>query len=243
MEQDLFSEKAEDLLTALKMSEDEADQHFAREGQAFLDAIGLQREGMRLKDVSYMTVKTVTDRQSEETSKHVGAAAHFGYELGGIPAWGPGAKTTVYFGEQGPTGLYDAMRTLEPTTEVELFDPRAVLAAYADRSRRPRSILRLHTGVVEEAIIENVQLTYYLEPGNVDQEFVEPFYLITGTMYGWNPGPDPQNPRRESTPADPAPFVWLEHAATPVPEPSAFAAFGMGLIALAHGASRRARRG
>ncbi len=240
MEEELFSERAPDMLGTLGMSQNEAFDYFASQGQDFLKSIGLQRNQMFLKDVSFMQVKSMQDRQGEEQGKVVGAAAHFGYEIGGIPAWGPGAKTTVYFGEKGVTGLYDAMRSLEPVGQVTLYRPEQAIADYIG-GETPRSLLRLHTGVVEQAVVEDISLVYYMEPGNENQSMVEPHYIIQGTMYGYNPGPDPMNPREGATDAPPAPFFWLQDAADPVPEPGMVAGLAFGVIGLA-GLSRRRRR-
>jgi hypothetical protein len=232
MKEELFSEQAPDMLVSMGLDPGAAPEFFEQEGTAFLNEIGLNREGMLPKGVSYMQVKSVQEGGSQEASKIVGAAAHFQYEIDGVPAWGPGAKTTVYFGENGPTGMYDAMRDFEPIGEVELFSPQAVLSEYINADK-PQTLFRLHTGVVDETVIEEVKVTYYVGPGNADQAMLEPYYLITGTMYGWNPGPDPQNPREGATNADPAPFVWLERASQPVPEPTMALGLAFGGLGIA----------
>lgn len=242
MEEDFLPESAPDLLSTLQLDPQSAEDVFAGEGAAFLESIGLERPGMRFKDVSFAELKTVQDGGTQESTKVVAAAAHFGYEVDGVPAWGPGAKTTVYFGQNGPTGFYDAMRDLEPAGEVELFSPAQAVAGYIEGGD-PRSLLRLHTGVVDETVIEEVKLVYYVEPGNADQTWLEPWYQITGTMYGWNPGPDPRDPRAGATEAEPAPFTWLQRASEPVPEPGFAGALALGALALARVSGRRRRRG
>lgn len=239
MEESLFPEQGNDLFEMLQLEPGEASEYFENEATELLSELGLEREGIRFDEVAFANLKTVQDGSNQETTKVVGAAVNFEYELDGIPATGPGAKTTVYFGENGPAGLYDAMPVFEPSAEVELLDPAQVVADYI-ATDVPQSIYRLYTGVVDETVIEEVKVTYYVGPGNGTQDLIEPYYEISGTMYGWNPGPDPENPREGATPMDPGPFLWRSRAYIPTPEPGLAAGLAIGVIALA--ARRPSRR-
>jgi len=232
MEEELFSEKANDLLASLRLDRDSAKKHFTAKAEDFLGKVGAAQGGHFLKDVSFAEVKTMRrDSQSDEEVKVVAAAVQYGLEIGGVPAWGPGAKTTVYFDAEGITGFYDATRKFEAAEEVKLVSPAEAVSSYI-KGDVPRSILRQHTGVVDNAVIEDVSLVYYMDAGNRDQEIIDPYYLIQGTMYGWNPGPDSADPRRDSKNAEPAPFMWLERAVVPAPEPGSALQLAAGLFAL-----------
>ncbi len=238
MEESLFPEQAGDLFERFQLQPGEASEFFESYATNLLSELGLQREGLQFDKVSFAHLKTVEDGGNDETTKVIGAAAKFGYALDGIPLAGPGAKTTVFFGENGPAGLYDAMPVFEPVDTVELLEPAQVVADYI-AADEPQSIYRLYTGVVDETVIEEVKLTYYVGPGNEDQGFIEPYYEISGTMYGWNPGPDPENPREGSTTLDPSPFLSRKRAYIPAPEPGLVAGLAVGVMALA---GRRPRR-
>jgi len=232
MEESLFPEQGNDLFEALQLQPGQASEFFQNEATQLLSELGLQREGIRFDEVAFANLKTVQDGGNQETTKVVGAAANFEYEIDGIPAVGPGAKTTVYFGENGPAGLYDALPVFEPAREVELLDPARVVEDYI-AADEPRSIYRLYSGVVDETVIEEVKLTYFVGPGNGTQDLIEPYYQISGTMYGWNPGPDPQNPREGATSMDPTPFLWRSKAYIPTPEPGLAAGLAVGALVLA----------
>ncbi|MED5198426.1 MAG: hypothetical protein VYB51_01365, partial [Gemmatimonadota bacterium] len=232
MEEELFSEKASDLLGSLRLDRDSAKKHFSAKAGDFLGEIGAAQRGHFLKDVSFAEVKTMQrDSQSDEEVKVVAAAVQYGLEIGGVPAWGPGAKTTAYFDTEGITGFYDATRKFEAGEEVKLLSPAEAVSSYI-KGDVPRSILRQHTGVVDNAVIEDVSLVYYMDAGNRDQEIIDPHFLIQGTMYGGNPGPDSADPRKGSKNAEPAPFMWLERAVVPAPEPGNALQLAAGLFAL-----------
>ncbi len=233
MKEQLFSEQAADLLN-LHGSTASASAHFTSQADSFLAQLGMQRQGLYLKNVSFAELEKIENGSTSPQTTLVGAAVHYGLDIEGVPAWGPGAKTTVYFDAGGVTGYYDAMSDFEAVGEVDVIAPAAVMNAFVNVPR-PQTLFRLHSGVVTQAVIEEVKLIYFMEAGNKDQQFIMPHYLISGEFFGWNPGPDPQNPTQGSTTAAPAPFVWVE----PVPEPGAFLQLVSGLLGLTLLARRR----
>jgi hypothetical protein len=233
-EEELISEHGDDLFELLGMSPAQAEDEFAGRAELFLAQIDLERKGLQQKGVSFAHLAQSNGPEQEEVVKTLGAAVHYGLEIDGIPAWGPGAKTTVYFGQKGISGYYDAMRDFEPEATIELRSPGRVVSDYIEVDR-PQTLLRSHSGVVEQAVIEEVALVYFMDAGNKDQDYISPHYLIEGTFYGWNPGPDPQAPREGSTTAEPVPFTWLEPAhdtIIPVPEPDLALQLGVGIAGL-----------
>ncbi|NEV63658.1 hypothetical protein [Thiorhodococcus minor] len=207
MEQELFSEQDDDIFSRGKWERDQAADWYADKAAAFLDSAGLRRRGMAPKDVSFMEVQSMGRKDAEAETRTLGAAAHFGYSIDGIPAWGPGAKTTVYFDGEGISGVYDALPNLEPAKEVAILPPEAALEAYM-KSERPRSLYRLHTGAVEEVLIESVELVYYLGQSNRHQQIVSPHYLIRGSFLG----KDVSGSAEKAEDALKSDFIWLEPA-------------------------------
>jgi hypothetical protein len=206
MEQELFSERADDILAAQKLDRDSAAKRYAEQANELLTRHGLARKGMYLKDVSFTEVKSMGYQDRVETVKTVGAAAHYGYNIGKIPAWGPGAKTTVYFGPNGISGFYDALPDLVPAKEVGIRSATSALQSYMEQET-PRTLYRLHTGAVHLVDIEQVELVYYVDAGNRNQHEVAPYYLIQGTFYALDVSSEKGGENQ-------AEFVWLEPASS-----------------------------
>ncbi len=183
MNEELFSERSPDLLDINNLSQKSAKKVYQKRSWEFLNKNELVNPGMVFKDISFSKVQQYSIKDQRESSKVVGAAAHYGYELGGVPAWGPGAKTTVYFGPEGISGFYNAIPALKIAGEGETIQPEKVLDQYISAGR-PQTLLRLHSGVVEQVVIESVELVYYVEAGNKPQDVVTPHYLIRGLFYG-----------------------------------------------------------
>ena len=204
MERQLFSEHADDLLAGQKLERDSATRLYASQAGEFLKGHGLARGGMYLKDVSFVEVKSMERGGKLENVKTVAAAAHFGHRLDGFPAWGPGAKTTVYFGPNGISGLYDALPDLARGDMVEVRPAEKALADYI-ASKSPQTLYRLHTGAVNQVVIQQVELVYYVDAGNRNQQVVSPYYLIQGTFYGLDVSSEKGGENQ-------AEFVWMEPA-------------------------------
>lgn len=183
MNEELFSERSPDMLRSNKLSQKSAKESYKEKSWEFLTKNELVNPGMVFKDVSFSKVQQYSIKDQKETSKVIGAAAHYGYELEGIPAWGPGAKTTVYFGPEGISGFYNAIPSLETAGESKTIKPERMLEQYIS-SGKPQTLLRVHSGVVEQVVIESVELVYYVDAGNKPQERVTPHYLISGLFYG-----------------------------------------------------------
>ncbi|NEX20191.1 hypothetical protein G3480_07675 [Thiorhodococcus mannitoliphagus] len=210
MAEELFSEQGEDLFSRRKWDRDQAAKWYSDQASAFLESAGLARQGMRLKDVSFTEVEWKDIKAATEQVATVGAAAHFGYSIDGIPAWGPGAKTSVYFDAEGISGVYDALPDLKPAKEVAILPPEAAVEAYM-KSATPRSLYRLNTGAVEQVLIESVELVYYVDAGNRNQRVVSPHYLIRGSFLGKDLS-TPEHAKDQATELR-SDFVWMEPAA------------------------------
>ena len=183
MEEELFSERSGDILVKQGMSMDDAKRYYTALAHKFIDQYGLYSRGMKFKDVSFAQLKSVSVKSQEEHVEVIGAAAHFSYEIEGIPAWGPGAKTTVYYGPQGISGFYDAMPAIDAIDKAKTIHPEAAIGDYIEQGKA-QTILRLHSGIVEAVIIDSMELIYYVDAGNKNQEVVAPQYLISGTFIG-----------------------------------------------------------
>lgn len=183
MNEELFSEHSSDLLRENHLSQESAKEMYKELSWEFLNKNDLVNSGMVFNNVSFMNIQQFSIKDNKESSKVVGAAAHYSYELSGVPAWGPGAKTTVYFGPEGITGFYNAIPKLDVVGEGKTLHPKKVVDKYISAGQA-QTLLRLHSGVVEQVIIESVELVYYVDAGNKAQEVVTPHYLISGMFYG-----------------------------------------------------------
>ncbi len=183
MVEDLIPEHAEDLLASQKLDPASGKKLYAEAAANFLKTHGLDSAGMKFKDVSFAQAKSMHYKDKYETVKTVAAAAHYGHWINGIEAWGPGAKTTLYFDGQGVNGYYGAMPDLKPVKEVGLVSPEEALKSYMN-NRTPRSLYRLETGAIDTVVVEEVSLIYYVGPGNGNQQEVLPYYLLRGHFQG-----------------------------------------------------------
>jgi hypothetical protein len=200
---DLFSESNPDLVAGLGMDESTAQQYLGERASELVSTYGLARDGLSLERVSFATVEIVDATTHETVEKRVtGATAHFGLQINGIPAWGPGAKVNVFFGPGGRVdGFFDAIRDLTPSGQAEIVDPSVALERYVAYGT-PKTTLRTGISRVDEIVIEGIELVYHLEAANVRQDEVRPKYLITGHFVGIDAKEEPVE----------VPFRWLEPA-------------------------------
>lgn len=204
MEEQLFDERADDYLKKLGADRNGAKKQLSREAMGFMKQNGLMQDNMKFNGVSFMDVSAISVKSRRESNKVVGAAAHFGYELNGIAAWGPGAKTTLYYGENGITGYYDAMPAMKAEGQAKTVDPEIALKQYVEAGKA-QTLYRLYSGAVEQVVIEKIELVYYVDAGNRTQKTVEPHYLISGTFYG-------QDLSGNGAGSTENRFVWLQNA-------------------------------
>lgn len=134
--------------------------------ERFLMKYSLMPEEAYLKEISYSTTAIFhPDNQEMETIVN-NINVIFGFSTpDGIPIEGPGAKIRVSLGEGGEIiGVHWAWRSIEPHEQrLRISESRAIEKFYE----------RLSVPVKLE-----VHLAYYNEPGFVEQEYLQPYYIL-----------------------------------------------------------------
>ncbi len=179
----LLDEASPDLLASLKLDRETAKKYFAEKSRSFLSETKLVSSGITLRDITFGDLSVQSVRSKLETKKVIAAAANYSLTLNGIPAWGPGAATRVYFDTKGVSGFYSAAPTLKQGDIARVIKPEAAVEKYI-AAGAPSTNIRLHTGVVYKVDISKVELVYYIDASNSAQKTVAPQYLISGQFYG-----------------------------------------------------------
>lgn len=179
----LLDEASPDLLATLKLDRESAKKYFAEKSRSFLSETKLAGTGVTLRDVTFADLTAQSLRGGVETTKVIAAAANYAITLNGIPAWGPGAATRVYFDTKGVSGFYNAAPGLKQGEAVRVIKPEAAVEKYI-AAGAPSTNIRLHTGSVYKVDIRKVELVYFIDASNSAQKTVTPQYLLSGQFYG-----------------------------------------------------------
>lgn len=179
----LLDETSPDLLTSLKLDRESAKKYFAEKARSFLSDTKLVASSVTLRDITFGDLSIQSVKSRLETNKVIAAAANFRHTLNGIPAWGPGAATRVYFDTKGVSGFYSAAPVLKQGETVRTIKPEAAVEKYI-AAGAPSTNIRLHSGVVYKVDISKVELVYYIDASNSAQKTITPQYLISGQFYG-----------------------------------------------------------
>ncbi|MEW5804488.1 MAG: hypothetical protein AB1847_20535 [bacterium] len=114
----------------------------------------------------------------------------FGIKINGEKVYGPGAKINVYIGDGGKIiCLYKAWKEIEEVQAKNIITPQKAL----ERLEK-RSVVNSYwggttgCGDIQSIEIQNMALTYYIEPTEPDspsqQPLLEPVYVFEGVVKG-----------------------------------------------------------
>ncbi len=158
------------------------------EPKAAFSGWALAKNALYQRDVSFATLEEYDVAAGKVVGrKVVGAAVHYGYTIDGINTYGPGAKVSVLFGsEERIVGYIDTLRSHKAARPVKLIDPQKAVARYIEYGR-PRTLLRSGGGIVEQVLVDQVELVYYLKAASKKQEEIRPHYLIKGRFVCQDP--------------------------------------------------------
>jgi hypothetical protein len=182
----LFPEDGADMLKG--MDNKTAQAYYGDQADSLIRKHGLLDGDWARKGVSFMQVQVADyagrDAKGAEVRTHTpGAAVHYGLNIDGVPAWGPGAKTTVYFADGQVSGYFNAVGALQKAKTVDLLSPQSAVDSYT-ANKTPKNRLRSYSGEISQAVIEEVQLVYYVGPATSAQGSIVPHYLIKGHFVG-----------------------------------------------------------
>jgi hypothetical protein len=201
----LFAEDGADVLKG--MDTKSAEHYYGEQADELIRKHALLGGQWARKGVSFMRVQAAEyagrDAKGAVRTHTPGAAVHYGLSIDGVPAWGPGAKTTVYFADGQVSGYFNALGALQAGKSVDLLSAQSALENYT-ANKTPKNRLRSYSGEISQAVVEDVQLVYYVGPANSTQGSIAPHYLISGHFVGKDTLGDGSELRTE--------FQWLEPA-------------------------------
>jgi hypothetical protein len=179
----LLDETSPDLLASLQLDRTTAQKYFAEKAKSFLAENKLGSSSLALRNVTFGDLTAYSTKNRTQTSKVIAATANFRRALNGVPTWGPGSATRVYFDTKGVSGFYNASPNLTPGEVLPVVKPEAAVEKYI-AAGAPSTLLRLHSGSVYKVDIKKVELVYFVDASNSAQKTVAPQYLISGMFYG-----------------------------------------------------------
>jgi hypothetical protein len=200
---ELITEKGEDFLKTQGLTNSDAKEVYAELATEFLSENSLLKKGMYRDRVSLATttIYDVATRKIIE-EKVTNLAVHYGYEIDGIKAWGPGAKAIVFYGNKGDIqGFYSAIRDYAPLRSVGVKAPQNAVRNYMAYNE-PKTMMRTFIKDVTSIDIKKVELVYYMAAASETQDVIAPKYLLSGTFTGTD----------ESGNQNDVEFNWLEDA-------------------------------
>lgn len=142
----------------------------------FLTEKGLLKENAVFRDVNRDNTYTSGDDTYEKAPFMI--EARFGHkDLNGIRFNGTGPKISVYFGENGRIiGAASVWREIEPFREYPIITCEEALKLIKNGKGMVYGTVPNDRGTVKEA-----RLIYLCDPLGYDQEFIIPYYQVSGT--------------------------------------------------------------
>ncbi len=196
----LLDEAGPDLLSNLNLDRESAKKYYAEKAKDFLAQTKLGDDNLSLREITFGDLTIQKVKSGVETKKVIAAAANYGISLNGVPTWGPGSATRVFFDSKGVSGFYSAAPNLKQGRTVALVKPEVAVQKYISAGT-PSTLIRQHVGVVYKVDIKNIDLVYYLDSSNSSQQLVTPQYLISGEFHGQDLSGEKSNLTSE--------FKWL----------------------------------
>ena len=144
--------------------------------------------------VGYTVAKTanavVTDKGNwevlEETESYkTEIQSQFGYKLGGLPVFGPGAKTIISnVGKKISEQIHYWRTPDQIVSEREIVSPETAIARLGKDARfvKVQRINKKYPGQSSGRFYDDVELGYYATPPFNNQRFYIPVYKIRGTF-------------------------------------------------------------
>ncbi|WP_066635367.1 hypothetical protein [Desulfolucanica intricata] len=152
-----------------------SDEEYKKLATDFLTEKGLLKENAVFKDVNKDNVY-ISGADSEKRSPFM-IEVRFGHkDLNGIEFNGVGPKISVYFGENGKIiGAASVWREVEPYKEYPII---SVNESFNQIKAGKATIYDVRPN--DKGTVKNVKLMYMSDPVGYNQEFVIPYYQITG---------------------------------------------------------------
>lgn len=153
------------------------DDYYRAEAEKFLKEAGLWPEAAVFAGISNETM-TKTDGEGKEVTYPLSVELHFySQDLGGLSWAGIGPKISVFFGEEAQlTGTAVYWPQVEEYKEYPAISGQQAID----------NIIAGKGGIVEadpteeKGSIQQVELVYWCDPVGYPQEFVAPYYRMTG---------------------------------------------------------------
>jgi hypothetical protein len=116
-------------------------------------------------------------------------AVIFGFEINGYKVIGPGAKSSVIFGENGKIiGAHKFWREIEYDKQTVIISASDALDLFKENWPEEGTSEQLEEAdYIFEIIIEEVYLAYYAEVASSPQNTIEPVYVFTGYYRSYSP--------------------------------------------------------
>lgn len=165
----LWSGQRPDALPTAEEAQAIAEQ-FLREKKLLLPNLAFENTGY-----SNLTIYDVAT--ASQTHYNTDIHINFRLTVGGAPVEGAGGKVKAYLGEGGELiGLYWAGFETQPYKLYPLLSPQEAVAALQEQGivstlKSPRQVS-----------ISEVRLAYFAGPGIEAQEFLQPVYVLSGTV-------------------------------------------------------------